>query len=84
MGVFCDWCGASFSGITKKCSGCSVLSKSFLGMADSQLPTIEGRSKLNSILSKHRGLTDEQRLSALVAECESIDELPNGLSLIHI
>ena len=47
-------------------------------MADSQLPTIEGRSKLNSILSKHRGLTDEQRLSALVAECESIDELPNG------
>lgn len=78
MGVYCDWCGASFIGITKKCSGCSVLTKTFLGLADSQIPSREDRKKLNSILAKHRGLSDEQRLSALVAKCESIDELPHG------
>ena len=78
MGAYCDWCGASFSGITKRCSGCSVLTKSFLGLADSQIPTREDRSKMNSILAKHRGLSDEQRLSALVTEYGSIDELPHG------
>ena len=34
---------------------------------------------MNSLLSKHRGLSDEQRLSAFIAECESIEDLPHGL-----
>ena len=87
MSVYCDWCGASFSGITKRCSGCSILAKSFLGLSNSQLPTDEGRSRMNSLLAKHRGLSDEQRLSAFIRECESIPDLPYGLrplSLIHI
>ena len=79
MSVYCDWCGASFSGITKRCSGCSILAKSFLGLSNSQLPTDEGRSRMNSLLAKHRGLSDEQRLSAFIRECESIPDLPYGL-----
>jgi len=83
MSVYCDWCGASFSGKTKRCSGCSILTKSFLGLSNSQLPTDEGRSRMNSLLARHRGLRDEQRLSAFIKECESVRDLPYGLRPPH-
>ena len=76
MASCCDFCGATISGQTSKCSGCSALIRPFFGLLDSQLPTPDGRARMNSTLSPHRGLSQEQRLAGLVGGAHISTELP--------
>ena len=76
MSGYCDFCGATISGQTSKCSGCSALIRPFFGMLDGQLPTDEGRARMNSALAPHRGLSREQRIAGLVETMSSSTNLP--------
>ena len=76
MSGYCIFCGATISGQTRKCSGCSALTRPFFGILDSQLPTEEGRERMNSELSPHRGLSQEQRIAGLVETTGISTELP--------
>ena len=76
MGELCDCCGGAISGQTSKCSGCAALVRPFTGLLQSQLPTVEGRARMNSILAPHRGLSPEQRLAGLVDNAGPETELP--------
>ncbi len=76
MSSYCDFCGATISGQTSKCSGCSALIRPFFGMLDSQLPTDEGRARMNSALAPHRGLSHEQRIAGLVETMSTSTDLP--------
>jgi len=76
MAELCDCCGGTISGQTSKCSGCAALVRPFTGLLQSQLPTTDGRARMNSILAPHRGLSPEQRLVGLVDNAGSETELP--------
>ena len=76
MAELCDCCGGTISGQTSKCSGCAALVRPFTGLLQSQLPTTDGRARMNSILAPHRGLSPEQRLAGLVDNAGSETELP--------
>ena len=76
MSGYCDFCGATISGQTSKCSGCSALIRPFFGMLDGQLPTDEGRARMNSALAPHRELSREQRIAGLVETMSSSTNLP--------
>ena len=76
MAELCDCCGGTISGQTSKCSGCAALVRPFTGLLQSQMPTTDGRARMNSILAPHRGLSPEQRLVGLVDNAGSETELP--------
>ena len=76
MAELCDCCGGTISGQTSKCSGCAALVRPFTGLLQSQLPTTDGRARMNSILAPHRGLSPEQRLAGLVDNAGSETGLP--------
>jgi len=76
MASCCDFCGATISGQTSKCSGCSALIRPFFGLLDSQLPTPDGRARMNATLGPHRGLSQEQRLAGLIGTSHISTDLP--------